>query len=206
MLSRFAGALWLSLSLLACASTVRPATESLNAPLRLVLVSSEKLRPDMLLRQRLSGSYGDKDVELECVLQLSQGELTIVGLSPFGTRAFSLSQKGLEHSFTKYVDRELPFDPLHILADVHRVFFRALPEGPGEVRTGVEQGERVTERWVGGVLVERSFERLDQNPAGTVRVTFSGGPAPLVSPHVVIDNGWYGYRIEIDNVMQQSLP
>jgi len=190
----------------ACAHRVSSGPAPQAGPTRLVLIPSERLGPPMLLQQRLHGSYGKRQVELRCVLQVSQDELTVIGLTPFGSRAFLLSQKGLTHSFTKYVDRELPFDPVRILDDVHRVFFRGLAEGSGELRTAVQEGERVTERWVQGVLVERTFARLDQNPAGTIRVTFVGAPAPLVPPHVVIDNGWYGYRIEIDNLVQQSLP
>lgn len=196
---------WLLACLAACAHS-EPRAQVAAAAQTPVLVSSDALGPAMLLQQRLRGMYGGKRVELECVLQVSQNELTVIGMTPFGTKAFLLSQKGLTYHFEKYVDRELPFDPAHILDDVHRVFFRALPPGAGDVRTGILQGEQVTERWAKGVLVERRFERLDQNPPGSVRVTFSGARAPLVPGHVVIDNGWYGYRIEIDNLVQQSLP
>ncbi len=162
--------------------------------------------PDMLLRQRLHGRFGNKKFELECVLQVVEQTLTIVGVTPFGTRAFVLTQDGGTHTFEKLIDREMPFDPERILEDVHRVFFRGLPASTSEVATGIQGEERVTERRSKqGVLTERTFERLDGQPPGVVRVTFGGPNAPLVPEHVEIDNGWYGYTLDIDNVVQQSL-
>jgi len=169
------------------------------------LVPSDVLAPNMMLRQHLHGQYGKKDFELDCVLQVSDGKLTIVGLTPFGTRAFVLTQTGLTYSFEKLIDRPIPFDPVHILEDVHRVFFRGLPRGQSEYVSAVMGEERIEERWGHGVLLERTFERVDARPRGIIRVTFGGPPAPLVPAHVVIDNGWYGFKLEIDNVEQQSL-
>ncbi len=187
----------------ACATPPRPI--SAQAP-HATLVSSERLGPPMLLRQQLRGEYQGKHFDFECVLQVSQGELTIIGLTPFGSRAFVLSQRGVNYTFTKLVDRELPFDPVHILEDVHRVFFRNLPAGASEgVYAGTDGPERVVERWSQSVLKQRTFERLDQHPSGYIRITYGGPKAPLVSTHVTIDNGWYGYRLEIESIVQQLL-
>jgi len=203
MLARTSGLACILLAFVGCAHTVH-GVETKAAPAS-QLVSSEKLSPDMLLRQHLHGQYGEKKFDFECVLQITQSKLTIIGLTPFGTRAFVLTQDGLTHTFDKMVDREMPFDPVRILEDVHRVYFRALPPGTSDVRTGTQGEERVEEHWRSGILTERTFTRLDGQPKGVIRVTFGGPNDPLVPVHVVIDNGWYGYKLEIDSVVQQSL-
>ncbi len=171
------------------------------------LIASERLGPPMLLRQRLSGEHRGKPFELECVLQISQGKLTIIGMTPFGSRAFVLTQTGVSHTFTKLIDRELPFDPLHILEDVHRVFFRGISSTATDGKlVEVEGPEQVKEQRSQGVLKERSFVRLDQNPPGEIKISYGGPKAPLVPTYVTIDNGWYGYRLEIETVVQESLP
>jgi hypothetical protein len=168
-----------------------------------VLIPTEQITTKgFVAQQRLSGKYGDKDFSVDVVLQLVSGKLTIVGLTPFGTRAFVLEQVGTEVKVEKFIDREMPFDPRYVLDDVHRVFFRGL-DAASDSRE--EHGERVTEKRANGVVTERRFARLDGKPAGELVVTFDGAPAPVVAPRVKLVNGWFGYTLKVETLTQQFL-
>ena len=180
------------------------------------LVSTDTLQGvqgDFMARQKLSGRHGDRDFAFEAVLQLRGGTLTVLGLTPFGTKAFLLEQTGTDVSFRPLIDREIPFPPEYILQDIHRVWLwhARLPWGdraPNQAEDpSVEiAGERVTEQWIDGALVRRSFERLDGQPPGTIRVDYMGGQRRgQPARQVVLDNGWFGYRLEIETLEWRAL-
>jgi hypothetical protein len=184
------------------------------------------LPQNFLDRQRITATYGDRTVQFDAVLQKRAGELTLLGLTPFGSRAFVLHQVGTDVSFQSFVPQSLPFPPRYILIDVHRVFFAwaqantggAAPDagsdagGYGPPRDGelvVErEGEIETERWAVGRLRRRTFRRADGEPRGEIVVDCEGdgmaadGTPP---PHVRFANGWYGYRLEIATLSHQPL-
>ena len=128
-----------------------------------VLIPTSDLGPPFMVEQHLTGQYGTQDVKLDCVVQLSKGKLTVLGLTPFGTRAFLIEQVGTDVKFEQYVQRDMPFEPVHVLYDLHRVFFRHLRDTPGKNGTYQEQdhGDMLRERWDRGVLVERRYESLE---------------------------------------------
>ncbi|HVZ33786.1 MAG TPA: DUF3261 domain-containing protein [Polyangiaceae bacterium] len=171
-----------------------------------VLLPTDDLGPPFMVEQRLHGHYGERDVSLDCVVQLQEGTLTVVGLTPFGSRAFVIEQRGTAVRFEKFVDRKVPFEPVHVLYDLHRVFFRGL-KGPlsDGVHEGQDAGELVRERWAGGHIVERRFESLEGPASNMVVVAFQGAPAPVVAPHVKLTNIAFGYTLEIENSEQKQL-
>ena len=73
------------------------------------------------LRQKLTATSPKGGGSFEAVLQKQPGTLTLVGLTPYGSRAFLLQQTKGDVSFTKYIPRELPFAPTFLLLDIHRV-------------------------------------------------------------------------------------
>jgi hypothetical protein len=175
--------------------------------LRGVLRPTQELqaRP-FTVQQRIHGKYAGGDATMECVVQLANGKLTVLGLTPFGTRAFVIEQHGLEVKFEKFIDRDLPVEPEAVLYDIHRVFFRALPERKSDgVSEGQDNGDMVRERWQGGHIVERRFESLEGPVSNLVVVTFDGAPAPVIAPRVRITNAAYAYTLEIENTEQQTL-
>ena len=137
-----------------------------------MLIDSTALPDGMFLRQRIDARFGERTMSFSAVLQVDGGVLSLLALTPYGTRAFLIEQVGQSLRFTRYVDRELPFPPRFILLDVHRALFtgmgHAAPAGDGE-RSFERDGERITERWRAGKLIERRFERLDRKPAGVIR-------------------------------------
>ena len=166
-----------------------------------VLTDSSALPDGLFLRQRIDARFGERTMSFSAVLQVDGGVLSLLALTPYGTRAFLLEQTGQSIRFTPYVDRELPFPPRFILLDVHRALFTSVAEPPPAVdgvRSYERDGERITERWQGGTLRERRFERLDHKPKGTIRIGYGAGVAPNAMPkHIELDNGWFGYRLSI---------
>ncbi len=176
------------------------------------LIPTEQLGNDFLARQRLSGRHGEHEFRFEAVLQLRDGVLTVLGLTPFGSKAFVLTQRGTEVEFEAYIDRELPFPPDYILQDIHRTWFwhTQLPwadQPPAEEHPKAEvAGERVSEVWSDGNLVRRTFERLDGAPAGQLRIDYLGGHrSGRPASKVVLENGWFGYRLEIETIEWKSI-
>jgi hypothetical protein len=168
------------------------------------LISTADMGRDFLARQKLKGTFGEQEFAFEAVMQLHKGTLTVLGLTPFGTKAFVLTQTGTEVEFTPLIDREIPFPPEYMLQDIHRAWLwhARLPWGdapPSESAPSVEvAGERVTEQWSENGLVRRSFVRLDGQPPGEIRIDYVGGHrSGRPAKQVVLENGWFGYRLEI---------
>ncbi|MFT3921055.1 MAG: DUF3261 domain-containing protein [Myxococcales bacterium] len=197
--------LWLC-GALACGGARQPSPSMPAREYPGYLAPSGTLGRPFVVQQSLRGTYGEHDLSLDVVVQLANGKLTLVGLTPFGSRAFVLEQVGEQTHFEKFVDREIPFDPKYVLNDVHRVFFRGLPSPqPDGVHSEEQHGEKVTETWRGGLLVERRFERLDGEPKGAVIARFSGAAAPVIAPEVKLENQWFGYSIDIESSDQSFL-
>lgn len=171
------------------------------------LVPTGDLGPPFVVEQTLSGQYGTQDIKLDCVVQLQKGKLTLLGLTPFGTRAFLIEQNGTDVHFEKYVERDIPFDPVHVLYDLHRVFFRGLKDTGTKNGTyeGQEYGELLRERWDRGTLVERRYESLEGPVANIIVVSYEGQPAPVIARRVKLTNVAYSYTLVIDNVEQKLL-
>jgi len=201
-MSRFAPCL---IAFVACA-TARPAPPSKLYPG--VLTRPAAHPGDFLRRQKLTARFGEQTQSFEAVLQKQGDKLKLLGLTPFGTKAFLLEQDGLEVTFTSYLPRELPFPPRYILQDVHRVYFSSAPGEPpadGE-HAREQQGEKITELWRGGRLLERRFTRVAADPPGVLAITYQGGMAGSTSPRLIaIDNGWLGYSLSIETLSEQTL-
>lgn len=199
--SQLVGLVWV-LTSAACAHS-KPAQGPVPAfDMRGVLVSTAELKPPFSVQQRIHGKYQGGEATMDCVVQLKDGKLTVLGLTPFGTRAFVIEQTGTEVHFEKYVDRDLPVAPEAVLYDIHRVFFRGLR--PGQLQ-GQDNGDLVTERYVDGHITERRFQSLEGPVTNLVVVTFEGAPAPIIAPRVHITNSAYAYSLDIENSEQKTL-
>lgn len=164
---------------------------------------------DVMMRQRLTARWGEgEETAFDAVLQKQGDRMVLLGLGPHGGRAFVLEQNGAEVRFEEMVDLDLPFPPELILLDVQRVFFPQLGEGPradGEHERVIGE-ERVRERWQDGRLLSRTYERVDGEPAGVIRVDYGEGLAPGEQPPTIrFDNGWFGYSLSVETLSFQLL-
>ena len=135
------------------------------------------------LRQKLTATLAEGGGSFEAVLQKQPGTLTLVGLTPYGSRAFLLQQTKGDVQFTKYIPRELPFAPTFLLLDIHRVLATWLgPPLPAGERSGQAGDETIHERWQDGKLIERTFASAKAQAAGTITITYAGYDASRLSP------------------------
>lgn len=87
--------------------------------------------------QPLSAAPGEQRVRGEIVTSAARGELTIVGLTPFGTRAFSAVQKGRRVRLDAGISRRLGLEPYYLMDALHRGVWPSLPAGSdARVRSG----------------------------------------------------------------------
>ena len=138
-------------------------------------------------------------------MQKQPGTLTLVGLTPYGSRAFLLQQTKGDVSFTKYIPRELPFAPTFLLLDIHRALATWIgpPLLTGD-RSGQVGDETVHERWQDGKLIERTFTSAKAQPPGTITITYAGynasNAASNIATHITLRNARLDYRVDIETV------
>lgn len=155
-------------------------------------------------RQQVAGAFGEERYGYEAVLQKRGDTLMVLGLAPYGGKAFAVTQTGEAVTSQSFVPVEVPIPPRFMLLDVHRAFLVGLPGAPltdGEHR-GTLDGEEIVETWQGGRLLRRTFRRLDGLPPGLIDVAYAPGLAADGLPPrlTTLLNGWFGYRLEITTV------
>lgn len=159
------------------------------------------------LEQRVRTEYPDGAQEFRAVVQRVGDRMVLVGFGPHGGRGFVLTQTGDAVEFESHLPEPLPFPPEFMFHDIQRVWFRGLP-GPlpdGEHRREID-GEEIVERWEGGRLRERTFRRLDGEPAEVLRATYEGGLGGDAPPDVVRwENTWFGYRLILTTLSHQRI-
>ena len=100
-----------------------PAQREYSGP----VLDSHNIAGQFVWEQQLTARYGALSQSFGAVIQSADGELTVLGLTPFNAKAFSIEQTGYEFVFKNYVNRKLPFEPKSILIDIHRTFFVGVP-------------------------------------------------------------------------------
>ena len=174
-----------------------------------VLREPASLGREVLWRQRVTAFWGEGERRgFDAAVQCQGDTLTVLGLSPTGSMGFAIVLEDGQVELTNHMPERIPFPPRYVLLDVQRAFYPWLPQ-PDELdaapragaglRQGVVDGEVVSEVLAGGRLVERSFRRLDGEPPGTITIRYDWTePGWDVPSRVELENGWYGYRLEIE--------
>lgn len=165
------------------------------------LRSPRTLGADVVWRQSVDATWAEGSEGFDAAVQVQGDTMLVVGLSPIGQPGFVMRLTGTDVEVDNVSGMHLPIPARFVLLDVQRVSFPWFVDestpAQGE-RSAVMFGERVTELWRENRLVERRFQRVDGEPAGEIRVTYEWGRADWIGPtHAVLDNGWYGYRLEI---------
>ncbi len=117
------------------------------------LMSPASLKQSISLEQIVEAKYGDKSYTFHCLLEVDEKHLVLVGMTPFNTRAFTLTLT--DESFTLDVapGAQLPAEPSRILADLQLALWPA-----PEVR-GLECSELDDDCGFGGLDKFRFFKR-----------------------------------------------
>jgi len=211
-------ALGLALGLGCAGSAPPPAPPAPDAlpGLAELLVPTQDMGDGFVLRQRLQfhATGPDRDARsggFEAIVQLDCGELVVVGLSPFGTRAFSIRQRGSDARFEWAYGEPLPFSLERVLLDVHRSFLYPLADPPPDdgwhVRHyGPHGAVEARESWSGGRLRERHIEERSGSRTGPWVATYDGGFGADAWPEATrISSEVFGYTLEITTVERKPL-
>ena len=172
------------------------------------LVTTDEIPGNFLMRQQIDFRYGEQSGSFEAVVQKHCEELTVIGFTPFGTRAFSIRQRGVEVSVESHLPGSWPFSPRHVLLDIHRSYFVPISENPPHegTREIPHGGETILERWSAGRLAERSYHSDRGEPAGRIVVTYVGGTtARAPARRVRLRNERYGYNLDVTTVYRSEL-
>jgi hypothetical protein len=121
MTRRLGPGLCLAVACAAQSPTSRTGPTTCDYPTQLSLPSSWPR--DFLWRQHLVAAYRGQTHAFDAVLQKRGDELLLIGLTPFGTKAFVMQQAGREVRVTSLsVPMELPFPPRDVFNDISRAY------------------------------------------------------------------------------------
>jgi hypothetical protein len=163
---------------------------------------------DFQWQQHVVAHWEGHDNPFDAVLSKTGDELLLIGLGPMHSPGFIVRLEGDEIEFENRTKRKVPFNPQYIMLDVQRVYFPWIPgQAPADgTRMHERDGEIIEEIWSKGHLVERRFRREDARPPGEIVVRYSGWEDGADAPRrAELDNGWFGYRLEIETLVQQRL-
>jgi hypothetical protein len=194
---------WLGVLLLlgGCISPRSEPTRLETGSIESQLRPSHEIEANFTARQRLRFRFADRAGSMDAVLQVHCGEVVIVALTPFGTRLFSIRQRGLDVEVQPAVDKRWPISPLRVLLDVQRSFLYPLtspppPDGTHSSRVG---SVKLREEWRDGQLVERSLTESRGDRSGPFVVRYDPGMGPGTLPqHTRLSSDLYGYDLEVE--------
>lgn len=167
-----------------------------------------EMGPDIQWQQRVTAHWEGKPRSFDAVLSKTDEEIMLIGLGPMKSPGFIVRFDGEHVDLENRTRQEVPIDPGYIMLDVQRVFFPWIPgeAGTDGKRSHQVDGEVVEETWADGKLIERRFRREDGRPEGEIVVRYEGWESGADAPRkAVLDNGWFGYRLEIETLVQQRI-
>jgi hypothetical protein len=99
------------------------------------LVPTHELEGDWVIHERIRVRGDQVDEAYGLVVQKNGPRLVLIGLTPFGAKAFSVTQIGVEVWSESKLGRALPVPPENVLRDLHRAHFLATDDPEFEGRT-----------------------------------------------------------------------
>lgn len=164
------------------------------------LAPSETVARGTVRRLRVEFETGDREVAYDAVVERQEdGALMWIGLTPFGTRAFSVIQRGTEFWVDNKVGKHVGMRPRQLLDAMHRAELIApFAPGPGDGSRWFErEGERVVDTWEDGSRKERTYAAASVPNAPATRpavhILYSGDPGGPIR----IDNDWCDYEARL---------
>lgn len=112
----------LSLLLAGCASA--PQVQRATTPER-PLVAPAALGAERSVNQVVRGAIGDREMTMNCVVTVQDGQMTVVGLSAMGVRLFTIRYDGRDVQSEQSMPTPEQLTPARLLADLQFVFWPA---------------------------------------------------------------------------------
>jgi hypothetical protein len=84
---------------------------------------TDEIEGDWTIHERVRVVGGPVDESYGLVMQKTGPKLVLVGLTPFGSKAFGVTQIGVETWVESYLGPALAVPPENVLRDVHRAHF-----------------------------------------------------------------------------------
>ena len=205
-MKRHISVLIISFAVVSCITTSKPKTTTVFEAEEFCndcLQDMALLSPDFTWQQRLEVEFAGDTHTLPVILQKVDDKLTVIGFTPFGSRAFVLTQQGIKFSFETYLKQELPFHPGAILIDIHKVYFLGLTEiwnnnnqvPEGDNNWELQDRYSVSDHWENGMLKQRT---IVDSYSRKVDIEYQGGYLPgLTSPPVRLVNHFFGYTLQV---------
>jgi hypothetical protein len=111
------GSVWLALG--ACTGSPPRATAAATRP----LVAPASLGGEKVVRQVVRGAFGSREVTFNCVVTVSGGSMTLVGMNSLGLRLFTIRYDGKAVQSETTPAMQGAFAPERLLADMQLVFW-----------------------------------------------------------------------------------
>ncbi len=201
------------LAMIACASARPPSPSEMPEHPQDAVMDVSVVPWDFIWRQAITAHYQDakgsqNKGSFEAVLQKQGGRLTLVGLTPLGTRAFVAVQENTDVRVLEGDQQRLPFPPRFVFLDVNRCFLINLADPQAEGwHSSLFKGEQIQDLWQDGRLHERRMWRSDESrekPGIVIR--YADGFRPGDNPgQVEIQNNRFNYRLQIRTLEAQNL-
>ncbi|MCB9667134.1 MAG: DUF3261 domain-containing protein [Myxococcales bacterium] len=180
-----------------CGGTAHPTTEH-----KVFLPPIIELGQDFVWRQRIVATHSRGTMSFGSVLEKRGTHLKLLGLTPFGTRAFLLEQDGSQMRYTAFTPQRLPFPPEYILHDVHRVFRISAGE-PDGWHCQPSMGVRMCNYWRGHALFKRALFHNISAKGAFVTITYGAGYVTnRPPPRVKLVNHEHGYSLDITTLVK----
>lgn len=107
------------------------------------LRSTNEIEGDWTIHERIRVVGGGVDESFGLVLQKTGPRLVMVGLTPFGAKAFGVTQIGLETWTESYLGPALTVPPQNVLRDVHRAHFLIVEDGALDPRQVTREADGI---------------------------------------------------------------
>jgi hypothetical protein len=124
----------------------------------------------LILEQLIEGSFKGEQYQFHSQLEINADQMLVLGLTAFQTKAFVLRYNGKTVDFENFTNRQMPFPPAMILADIQKVLWPSLPDR-GAWRVVDDAMTNVRLVFFEGRLVTRIQYRGDSRMDGDTELT-----------------------------------
>ena len=183
-------------------SVQNPSTQAFaKAEIIKFLFPLAQIESNFMLRQKLLGSFRGQDFHGEVIIQKLAGELTIIALTPFGSKAFAIKQTSERIDSVSFIPQQLVFPPELMVLDIHRSLFigsNKSDKPQNGVINFVYKGVGIRETWNKGQLKQRLFFAKNKPKTVEFTINYGEGMHDFIPPaEIELFDHRIGYRIRV---------